>query len=189
MIVQTHRKMVFCSLTDKQRRGNPLFLDTRFVVHLSSKRCAGSYGWQPIPTGCKAAHSLPAFPRVCVCDCVCVWGVGVVACMFFWSLFHLLFIFAVARSRSHVPPGACQVSGNQSEWLILPAHAHKNAQKCSHTHKHTRTHERSRHLQPFIVVCPVVFYPLTVHRFIPSELSVSRTLILMERWNVWRAPG
>ena len=30
-----------------------------------------------------------------------------------------------------MPLGACQVSGNQSEWLILPAH--------THTHTHTLT--------------------------------------------------
>lgn len=58
--------------------------------------------------------------------------------MFFSSLFHLLFIFAVARSRSHVPLGACQVSGTQSEWLIPPAHPTQaqhpeNAHTCTNT--------------------------------------------------------
>lgn len=88
-----------------------------------------------------------------------------VASMFFWSLFHLLFIFAVARSRSRAPLGACQVSGNQSEWLILPAQ--------KHTHIHTHVH--TLHLQLFIVVWPLVFHPFTLHAF-PPVRAVSQSV-------------
>lgn len=49
-------------------------------------------------------------------------------------------------------------------------------------------HKPSLHLQLPVVVCPVVF-SFTVHWFISSQLSSSRTLILMEWWNAWLAPG
>lgn len=81
---------------------------------------------------------------VFVCVCVCIWGEGVAACMFFLSLFHLLFIFAVARSRRHVPPGACQVSGNQSDWLISACTpAQQDPEMLSHTHTQLFTHRLS----------------------------------------------
>lgn len=171
--------MVLYSVSDIQWSGNPLFLaHTRTCTLCCSpvfekKVCSQL---RMTADSNRMQSSLLALRL-----CVCVRGVGVVACMFFWSLFHLLFIFAVARSRSHVPLGACQVSGNQSEWLILPAQAQarhqEDAHTRSHTHSHTCTHSLLSAPFPF-------FYPFAVHWFISPELSVSRTLLLTELWNV-----
>lgn len=110
-----------------QQNGNPHFLAHTHFVHLPSKK-----GVQAVTDDSQFkqdAKQLARSPSLSVCACVCVllcasreWGWWHVCS--FSSLFHLLFIFAVARSRSHVPLGACQVSGNQSEWLILLAHIH-----------------------------------------------------------------
>lgn len=105
----------------------------------------------------------------------CAWGVGVVACMFSWSLFHLLFIFAVARSRSHVPPGACQVSGNQPDSPVLSSHP-----------ENVRTPKQLAKTLVCSSYC-LRYSLVAVHQLIWLWLSVSRTLMLMEWRNVWPA--
>lgn len=65
IITSTHREMWVTYFKEEI----PLFLvrahtRTPYVVHLSSKRCACRYGWQPIQTGCKAAPSLLLSPHV-----------------------------------------------------------------------------------------------------------------------------
>lgn len=98
---------------------------------------------------------------------------GVATCMFISSLFHLLFIFTAERSRSHVPPGACQVSGNQSECLILPTHTNAT------THKSSPGASRSclRVLFPS-------FFPILSRSIGFFESELSATPVLMEKWNL-----
>lgn len=74
-----------------------------------------------------------------------------------------------------MPPGACQVSGNQSEWLILPAHAQKKNQPEMLTHTHTHTYTSRAYTCSPSVLSALLFFILSrfIGLFRPSCQSVA----------------
>lgn len=148
---------------------------------------------------------------LCVCVCMCVhvhvgphlgsggwWRV----CSS-WICFIFYSSLAVARSRSHVPAEACQVSGNQSEWLIPPS-----AVLClplsPRRLSHTRTHTCAQMHTHMPVSSPVTahflhslmfsfIYLHSLHGWwvcLPWAVSHSHPDgLLMDWWNVWPALG
>lgn len=140
---------------------------------------------------------------LCVCVCMCVhvhvgphlgsggwWRV----CSS-WICFIFYSSLAVARSRSHVPAEACQVSGNQSEWLIPPSAVlclPLSPRRLSHTRTHTcaqmHTHmpvsspvtAHFLHSLMFSFIYLFIYIRCTVDGSVCPELSATHTL--MDFW-------